>query len=211
MENLNFPPVEFDRSDRSSEGNGTVFQEFAIILQNFHHFKSIPTARWLEALEEKAHDRRRLNQREADRLHHLSVQLAENDESDKAMILITQALFRCPPDTYLAKAILCQKGELLRRQERMQDAIRHLEQCLRIEGERFSFGTYLCLLRCYKAMGNAPKVKSTLGRCAIFFNRWKDEFQRYDSQLKNEPDAHMEEMKKEFGELIRANRRFRKS
>ncbi|XP_055626180.1 uncharacterized protein LOC129768507 [Toxorhynchites rutilus septentrionalis] len=198
MENLNFPPVEFERPACYDEGSGTVFQEFAIILQNFHHFKSIPTERWLSVLQEKAIARRKLDHREADRLQNLSVQMAENDEADKAMIHITQALFRCPPDSILAKAILCQKGELLRRKERMQDAIRHLEQCLRIEGERFSFGTYLCLLRCYKAMGNAPKVKSTLGRCATFFNRWKDEFQRYDSQLKNEPDAHMEEMKKEF-------------
>ncbi|XP_058457483.1 uncharacterized protein LOC131434613 [Malaya genurostris] len=197
MENLNFPPVEFNRPD-CSDSSKTVFQEFAIVLHNFHLFESIPTGKWLSLLQEKALVRRKTNTREADRLHHLSEQLAENDELDKAMIHITQALYRCPPDSILAKAILCQKGELLRRKERIQDAIRHLEHCLQIEGERFSFGTYLCLLRCYKAMGNAMKVRTTLGRCATFFNRWKDEFQRYDSQLKNEPDVHMEEMKKEF-------------
>ncbi|XP_055534753.1 uncharacterized protein LOC129724132 [Wyeomyia smithii] len=196
MENLNFPPIEFIRPDCTELK--TVFQEFSIILHNFHHFESIPTDKWLGLLQEKALRRRRADIREADRLHNLSVQLAENGELDKAMIHITQALYRCPLDSILAKAILCQKGELLRRKERMQDAIRHLEHCLQIEGERFSFGTYLCLLRCYKAMGNALKVRTTLNRCATFFNRWKDEFHRYDSQLKNEPDVHMEEMKKEF-------------
>lgn len=222
MENFNFPPVAFERpefledgnasdssadegsghsssaSTTSSTGSDPVFQEFAIVLHNFHHFESIPTSEWLTLLHDKAVIRRKFNLREADRLQNLSVQLAENDEPDRAMIHITQALYRCPPDSILEKAILCQKGDLLRRKERIQDAIRHLEHCLRIEGERFSFGTYLCLLRCYKAMGNVRKVRTTLARCATFFNRWKDEFQRYDSQLKNEPDAHMEEMKKEF-------------
>ncbi|XP_053684739.1 uncharacterized protein LOC128734521 [Sabethes cyaneus] len=197
MENLNFPPVEFTRPDCSDNGK-TVFQEFTIILHNIHLFETIPTAKWLGLLQEKALARRKIDIREADRLHNLSAQLAENDELDKAMVHITQALYRCPLDSILAKAILCQKGELLRRKERMQDAIRHLEHCLQIEGERFSFGTYLCLLRCYKAMGNAMKVRTTLNRCATFFNRWKEEFHRYDSQLKNEPDVHMEEMKKEF-------------
>lgn len=224
MENFNFPPVAFirpdcpdeDHSDSSIDGSGTttgssggltaapstssesVFQEFSIVGQNLPKFEAIPTAEWLTLLGDKADIRRKFNLREADRLQHLSVQLAENDEPDRAMMHITQALYRCPPNTVLEKAILCQKGELLRRKERFQDAIRHLEHCLRIEGERFSFGTYLCLLRCYKAMGNVRKVRTTLARCATFFNRWKDEFQRYDSQLKNEPDAHMEEMKKEF-------------
>lgn len=227
MENFNFPPVAFirpdcpdeDHSDSSIDGSGTttgsssvggvvtsapssssesVFQEFSIVGQNLPKFDAIPTREWLGLLEDKAGIRRKFNLREADRLQHLSVQLAENDEPDRAMMHITQALYRCPPNSVLEKAILCQKGELLRRKDRYQDAIRHLEHCLRIEGERFSFGTYLCLLRCYKAMGNIRKVQSTLERCAAFFNRWKDEFQRYDSQLKNEPDVHMEEMKKEF-------------
>uniref|UniRef100_A0A1Q3EWB9 MYND-type domain-containing protein n=1 Tax=Culex tarsalis TaxID=7177 RepID=A0A1Q3EWB9_CULTA len=226
MENFNFPPVAFirpdcpdeDHSDTSIDGSGTttgssevaaapssgtnssesVFQEFTIVGQNLPRFEAIPTTEWLALLRDKADIRRKFNLREADRLQHLSVQLAENDEPDRAMMQITQALYRCPPNAVLEKAILCQKGELLRRKERYQDAIRHLEHCLRIEGERFSFGTYLCLLRCYKAMGNVRKVRTTLARCATFFNRWKDEFQRYDSQLKNEPDVHMEEMKKEF-------------
>ncbi|XP_055593257.1 uncharacterized protein LOC129744653 [Uranotaenia lowii] len=199
MENLLYPPVEFLRPDED-EGTSseTIFEEFSIVLHNIKLLEKIPTKRWLEVLQEKATGRQRQNHREADRMQNLSVQLAENDELDKAMIQITQALYRCPPDGILIKAILCQKGELLRRRERIQDAIRHLEHCLRIEGERFSFGTYLCLLRCYKAMGNTRKVQTTLSRCAVFFNRWKDEFQRYDSQLKNQPDAHMEEMKKEF-------------
>ncbi|XP_039439253.1 uncharacterized protein LOC120420324 isoform X2 [Culex pipiens pallens] len=226
MENFNFPPVAFirpdcpdeDHSDTSIDGSGTttgssssevkaapsssssesVFQEFTIVGQNLPKFASIPTTEWLRLLQDKAEIRRKFNLREADRLQHLSVQLAENDEPDRAMMNITQALYRCPPNPVLEKSILCQKGELLRRKERYQDAIRHLEHCLRIEGERFSFGTYLCLLRCYKSMGNVRKVRTTLARCATFFNRWKDEFQRYDSQLKNQPDAHMEEMKKEF-------------
>lgn len=197
MENLNFPPVEFCRPD-GSEISRIVFQEFAIVLRNIHHFEQIPTSKWLSLLQEKSLIRQKQNRREADRLHNLAAQLAENDELDKAMIHITQALYRCPADDTLAKAILCQKGELLRRQERIQDAIRHLEMCLKIEGERFSFGTYLCLLRCHKATGNARKVQTTLERCSTFVNRWKDEFQRYDSQLKNEPNRHMEDMKKEF-------------
>ncbi|XP_065082224.1 uncharacterized protein LOC135704675 isoform X2 [Ochlerotatus camptorhynchus] len=197
MENLNFPPVEFCRPD-GTETNGIVLQEFAIVLRNIHHFEQIPTGKWLSLLQEKSLIRQKQNRREADRLHNLAAQLAENDELDKAMIHITQALYRCPADDTLAKAILCQKGELLRRQERIQDAIRHLEMCLKIEGERFSFGTYLCLLRCHKATGNARKVRTTLERCSAFLNRWKDEFQRYDSQLKNEPNRHMEDMKKEF-------------
>lgn len=197
MENLNFPPVEFSRPDYS-EPTTTIFQEFAIVVRNFHHFEQIPTARWLSLLQEKALIRRKQNRREADRLHNLTAQLAANDELDKAMNHITQALYRCPADDTLAKAILCQKGELLRRKERMQDAIRHLEICLRIEGERFSYGTYLCLLRCYKATGNGRKVRQIMERCSEFVDRWKDEFRRYDSQLKSEPDRHMEDMKREF-------------
>lgn len=203
MENLNFPPVEFSRPDCIDySGTASVFEEFAIVVRNFHHFEQIPTGRWLTLLQEKALIRQKQNRREADRLHNLTAQLAANDELDKAMIHITQALYRCPADDTLAKAILCQKGELLRRKERMQDAIRHLEVCLRIEGERFSFGTYLCLLRCYKATGNTRKVRHTLTRCSAFADRWNDEFRRYESQLKSEPDRHLEDMKKEFGELF---------
>ncbi|XP_062561804.1 uncharacterized protein LOC134225613 isoform X2 [Armigeres subalbatus] len=199
MENLNCPAVEFSRPDSTDDsGETSVFQEFAIVVRNFHHFEQIPTGQWLSLLQEKSFIRQRQNRREADRLHNLTAQLAENDELDKAMIHITQALHRCPADDTLAKAILCQKGELLRRKERMQDAIRHLEICLRIEGERFTLGTYLCLLRCYRATGNAMKVRLTKSRCSAFVNRWNDEFRRYDSQLKSEPDRHMEEMKKEF-------------
>ncbi|XP_029720927.2 uncharacterized protein LOC109421943 isoform X1 [Aedes albopictus] len=199
MENLNFPPVEFSRPDCIDySGTASVFEEFAIVVRNFHHFEQIPTGRWLTLLQKKALIRQKQNRREADRLHNLTAQLAANDELDKAMIHITQALYRCPADDTLAKAILCQKGELLRRKERMQDAIRHLEVCLRIEGERFSFGTYLCLLRCYKATGNTRKVRHTLTRCSAFADRWNDEFRRYESQLKSEPDRHLEDMKKEF-------------
>lgn len=199
MENLNFPPVEFSRPGSAYDCDETsVFPEFAIMVRNFHHFEQIPTERWLSLLREKSLIQQNQNRREADRLHNLTAQLVENDELDKAMIHITQALYRCPANDTLAKAILCQKGELLRRNERMQDAIRHLEICLRIEGERFTLGTYLCLLRCYRATGNALKLHMTKSRCSAFINRWKDEFRRYDLQLKSEFNRHLEDMKKEF-------------